>query len=706
MPTLIAPALPSPSTVILIICAALFVYLLSPLFALLIHDHKSALRLLPGPPSTSFVTGNLAQVADQENNDIISTWTANYGTTLVYRGFVGGRRLLTTDPVALSWILGRAYDFPKPEFVRESLASMAAGHEGLVVVEGETHRRQNQAFTTPHIKSLLPIFLEKACQLRDIFVHIASSASAPSSPSIPHGPIPQQDSFAFLRSLDPPRPASENVPAAHDLRRRCRLLRTDPDEERGKTEVGGDKRDHEGHPTVDVLSWLGRATLDVIGEAGFGYHFNSLRSARRALDRSSTVNGDPFGKSSAGGAEKEDENELATAFGVIFSTARKFRVFTIFQVWFPVLRRFRPNNKTMSEARATMRRIGLQLIAERRAEALADTTTTSTSTTSTSHTPDSEKAASAPGRDILSVLVRSSLASSPAQGLSESEVLSQIATFIAAGHETSASALTWTLYALARREDSGRAVQARLRAELRRIGAEAGGDDAALLGAIERCALLDRVVREALRLHAPVGSTMRVYRGAEEEVVVPVLRGVRVRRSRTLGDVWRWVRGAVCGSAGGRDKVGEWTVERGFRLRRGDIITIPIQAVNRCKEIWGEDAKEFRPDRWLNPPEAAQAIQGLYSNTLTFLNGAPTGGNGHRGCIGYKFALYEIKIFLYVLLRDIEFSLDEDVVIEKRVNVVTRPFVKSAPGSGNQMPLRIRVVPADEDEDAPELEVH
>ncbi|TFY50218.1 hypothetical protein EVG20_g11649 [Dentipellis fragilis] len=142
----------------------------------------------------------------------------------------------------------------------------------------------------------------------------------------------------------------------------------------------------------------------------------------------------------------------------------------------------------------------------------------------------------------------------------------------------------------------------------------------------------------------------------------------------------------------------EWTIERGFRLRRGDIITIPIQAVNRCKEIWGEDAKEFRPDRWLKPPEAAQAIPSLYSNTLTFLNGAPTGGNGHRACIGYKFALSEIKIFLYVLLRDIEFTLDDDVVIEKRVNVVTRPFVKSAPGSGNQMPLRIRVVPEDEDQ--------
>lgn len=71
-------------------------------------------------------------------------------------------------------------------------------------------------------------------------------------------------------------------------------------------------------PTIDVLPWFTRAALDIIGEAGFGYHFNALSA------------GDGGGK----------ENELAEAFGVIFGTARKFRVMTILQVWFPVLRRF------------------------------------------------------------------------------------------------------------------------------------------------------------------------------------------------------------------------------------------------------------------------------------------------------------------------------------------------------------------------------
>ena len=46
------------------------------------------------------------------------------------------------------------------------------------------------------------------------------------------------------------------------------------------------------------------------------------------------------GGGGGGGVEEEGESELARAFGVIFGTARKFRVMTILQVWFPVLRRF------------------------------------------------------------------------------------------------------------------------------------------------------------------------------------------------------------------------------------------------------------------------------------------------------------------------------------------------------------------------------
>jgi hypothetical protein len=52
-------------------------------------------------------------------------------------------RLITTDLQALSHILAHAYDYPKPDFVKDSMAAIA-GYDGLIVVEGEVHKRQRK----------------------------------------------------------------------------------------------------------------------------------------------------------------------------------------------------------------------------------------------------------------------------------------------------------------------------------------------------------------------------------------------------------------------------------------------------------------------------------------------------------------------------------------------------------------------------------
>jgi hypothetical protein len=133
----------------------LLLYLLLPLLRILLRQCRSPLHLLPGPPSPSFFTGHLAEMHDQENNNLIHNWEKQFGSTFVYRGFIGGCRLITTDPVAIAHILGNAYDYPKPDFVRDSLATMTAGHDGILTVEGEVHRRQVCPFNlTFHINDL------------------------------------------------------------------------------------------------------------------------------------------------------------------------------------------------------------------------------------------------------------------------------------------------------------------------------------------------------------------------------------------------------------------------------------------------------------------------------------------------------------------------------------------------------------------------
>ncbi len=67
-----------------------------------------------------------------------------------------------------------------------------------------------------------------------------------------------------------------------------------------------------GQAQVEMLSWLSRATLDIIGLAGFSYSFDALKLG-------------------------EESNELGYAFAQIFNSAKKASVFSILQARIPIL---------------------------------------------------------------------------------------------------------------------------------------------------------------------------------------------------------------------------------------------------------------------------------------------------------------------------------------------------------------------------------
>ncbi|KAF8440963.1 cytochrome P450 [Boletus edulis BED1] len=517
-------------------------YVLADLLALLWRQYFSPLQRLRGPPSPSFLFGNLREMYNQENTGLLYDWDATYGSTYAYKGFFGGPRLQTMDLTAVAHILSHSDAYQKPNFVRDNLAAMGAGSESVLTTEGEVHRRQVRFFfpLQRNVKRLTPVFRDKASELRDVWIGLSSK--------------------------DQSKP-------------------------------------------IDVLMWLSRATLDVIGIAGFGYRFNALSG---------------------------QSDELANAYHLIFATAKKLQLRTILETWIPLLRKFRVHSEVMDKAHHHLICIGLQLINERK---------TTINHVSARRCWDDERdysELSPPEPDLLSVLVRSNMASFASQRLTTPEVLCQISTFLIAGYETSSSALTWCLYALA---ICGRQFAPSLWI-LRHW-----------MKILSKLEYLDWVVRETLRFHAPVTWTMRV---AMEDDEIPVQQ-----------PFW--------------DKHGE--LNRTIKIAKHDIITIPIQAINKSYSIWGQDAHIFRPERWKNPPESSKAIQGLYSNILTFLS-------GNRGCIGYRFALAEIKMFLFTLIRDLEFTVEPAVIIEKTFNVVARPVEKSRYNSVNKMPLFIRPIPS------------
>ena len=75
-------------------------------------------------------------------------------------------------------------------------------------------------------------------------------------------------------------------------------------------------------------------------------------------------------------------------------------------------------------------------------------------------------------------------------------------------------------------------------------------------------------------------------------------------------------------------------------VAQGAAVLVPIRTINRSEAIWGTDAKEFKPERWLDNESGltpkAKEVQG-YHHILSFVDGP-------RTCLGKQFAIAEFKV--------------------------------------------------------------
>lgn len=76
-------------------------------------------------------------------------------------------------------------------------------------------------------------------------------------------------------------------------------------------------------------------------------------------------------------------------------------------------------------------------------------------------------------------------------------------------------------------------------------------------------------------------------------------------------------------------------------IRAGQLVVFSVYAMHRRKDIWGEDALEFRPGRW--EEKGGQAPWAF----LPFLGGP-------RVCLGQQFALTEAAFLIVRLLREFD----------------------------------------------------
>ncbi|HKW21742.1 MAG TPA: cytochrome P450 [Ktedonobacterales bacterium] len=189
--------------------------------------------------------------------------------------------------------------------------------------------------------------------------------------------------------------------------------------------------------------------------------------------------------------------------------------------------------------------------------------------------------------DVLSMLLEAR--DEDGQPLGEVEIRDQAMTLIAAGHETTFTALSWTIDLLSRWPEA----YARLRAEVADVlgGSVPGAADLA------RLPYLDAVIQESLRLRPPAWSINRTP-------MEPI------------------------------------TLE-GYTFPVGSSLIVSPWILHREPSIWG-DAEVFRPERWLDG-STEHLPRGAY---FPF-------GLGPRICIGMPLAEMEMRLVLATILQQV-----------------------------------------------------
>jgi cytochrome P450 len=328
---------------------------------------------------------------------------------------------------------------------------------------------------------------------------------------------------------------------------------------------------------LEVGQWVSRITLDIIGVAGMGQDFGAIHDPNTLLNRT---------------------------YRSIFSPSREARILGFLTLllpsWFvnslPVSR-----NDDIVKAAATIRGVCRQLIRTKK-EKLEKGQLTDI--------------------DILSVAMESG-------GFTEESLVDQLMTFLAAGHETTATSMTWAIYMLCLHPD----VQTRLRKEIREHLPSIEENTTITSQEIDHMPYLNAVCNEVLRYFPPVPITLRVA---------------------------------------GRD-----TVITGVAIPKGTRVMLVPLAVNRNEGLWGPDAQKFNPDRWLQSDANPHSANGGASSNYAFM----TFLHGPRSCIGSGFAKSEFACVLAAWIGRFEFALDDERLYDEK-NLEIRGQATSKPANG------------------------
>ncbi|KAL7960866.1 cytochrome P450 [Trichoderma compactum] len=348
-----------------------------------------------------------------------------------------------------------------------------------------------------------------------------------------------------------------------------------------------------GEAEFEAGEWASRVTLDIIGVAGLGRDFHAIQ---------------------------DDNNDIVQTYKFLFKPRppAKLLVFlaTLVPTW--LLQRLPlEQNRAIDAAAQTIKSLCQDLIREKRKKMMAYKGRTDV--------------------DILSVAIESGQ-------FTDENLVGQLMTFLAAGHETTSTALTWAIYELSRSPE----MQKRLRNEIREKLPFTDDVDAKITSLdIDHMPYLDAVCNEALRFFSPGSLTIR-------------------------------------------EATHDTTIQ-GVPVKKGTRLTISPFAVNVDPKLWGSDASQFNPDRWISAEGVSdetnkRAASGGAESNYAFLSFL----HGPRSCIGTGFAKGEFACLLAAWIGRFECELvnKEEMDLDK---IDVRGGVAAKPANG--LYVKAKVVP-------------
>ncbi|TMW65609.1 hypothetical protein Poli38472_008251 [Pythium oligandrum] len=193
-----------------------------------------------------------------------------------------------------------------------------------------------------------------------------------------------------------------------------------------------------------------------------------------------------------------------------------------------------------------------------------------------------------------------------AEGFTQDHLVDFILSLVVGATDTTADTLTWIFYALHKNPD----VEKKLRKEMETV--LSGVDTATYLTMehLKPLVYLEAVIKETLRLY-PVGPN--TFREAKLDTII-------------CGDIF---------------------------VRKGQQVMTPQYAMGRNPAVWGPDATEFRPERWIDL--GTGKIKPVSASKFFSFSAGP------RICPGVSLAMMELRIMVANLLRRYRFEVDSSI---------------------------------------------